>query len=272
MFPRILHIYGPLWINSYGVMIAIGFLVFMYLFYKDKKRKQIIDDELFFNTVFYGLIAGIVGGRLFAVVTDFELFRHNLIEIFYPWVGGFGITGSILGVLFFEYFYLKKNNIAVLPLFDRAVIYAPLMQSIARWGCFFAGCCYGKVSQNCAYSVVFTNKEGLAPLNVPLHPTQLYFSFASFLIFLLMYFFFQKKFSKNGQLLFIYLTLESISRFYLDFYRGDREIDFIKCFGPVCFELSKIQVISFVIFIFAIIGLVLVTVVRLSNKRLSNKN
>lgn len=266
MFPRILHIYSPLWINSYGVMIAIGFLSFMYLFYRDEKRKQIVGDELFFNTVFYGLIAGIVGGRLYEVIVDFNLFKNNLIEVFYPWVGGFGILGSILGVLFFEYFYLKKHNVPVLPLLDRAVIYVPLMQSIARWGCFFAGCCYGKIATNGSCSVVFTNKHGLAPLHVPLHPSQLYFSFASFLIFLLMYFFFQKKFTKNGQLLFIYLTLESISRFYLDFYRGDREVDFIRCFGSICFELSKVQVISLALLIFAILGLILVSIPRTLRK------
>lgn len=259
MFPRILHIYGPLWINSYGVMIALGFLTFMYLFYKDEIRKKIIDDEAFFNVVFFGLFAGIIGGRIYAVITEFDFFRDNLIEIFYPWIGGFGILGSIFGVLIFEFFYLKKHGVPAFLLLDRAVIYAPLMQAIGRWGCFLAGCCYGSVATDCSCSVVFTNPVGLAPLNIPLHPTQLYFSFASFLIFLLMFFVFQKKFVKRGQLIFIYLTLESLSRFYLDFYRGDKIPLIQKCFGSFCFDISSVQLIALLSFVVAIIGLVLVS-------------
>ena len=262
MFPRILHIYGPIWINSYGVMIALGFLTFLYLFYKDKIRKRIIDDERFFNAVFYGLFAGIIGGRLFSVITDFSFFKNNLIEIFYPWVGGFGLLGSVFAVLIFELYYLKKHNVPAVLLLDRAVIYAPLIHAIGRWGCFLAGCCYGKVATNCSYSVVFTNPIGLAPLHIPLHPTQLYFSFASLLIFLLMFFVFQKKFRKPGQLIFIYLILESLSRFYLDFYRGDKKTFLYKCFGSFCFDFSSVQLIAFSTFIVAILGFFFISIKR----------
>ena len=256
MYPRLIHIYGPVWIHSYGVMVALGFLIFLYLFYKDKKRCVIIQDDLFFNAVFIGLFAGIIGGRLITIVTDFEFFKDNLIEIFYPWVGGFGMIGSILGVLITVPFYLKKHSVPIFPLLDRAVIYAPLIQAIARWGCFLAGCCYGKpATPSTIFSVVFTNEQGLAPLNIPLHATQLYSSFVSFLIFLFMFFLFQKVFFKRGQLLFIYLMLESLSRFSIDFFRGDRSFlkneYLVKAFDN---WFSFTQLIALIVLIFAIIG------------------
>jgi len=255
MYPRLIHIYGPVWIHSYGVVIALGFLMFLYLFYKDTKRCTIIQDDLFFNVVFIGLLAGIIGGRLITVVTDFEFFKDNLIEIFYPWVGGFGLIGSILGVLITVPFYLKKHNVPIFPLLDRAAIYAPLIQAIARWGCFFAGCCHGKpATASTIFSVVFTNEDGLAPLNIPLHATQIYSSFASFIIFLFMFFLFQKVVFKRGQLLFIYLMLESLSRFSIDFFRGDRTFlkneYLIKVFTN---WFSTSQLIALIVLIFAII-------------------
>ncbi len=243
MYPRLLHIYGPLWINSYGFMIAVGLLIFVYLSYKDKKRAEIISPDLFFNTIFIGLIAAIIGGRILAVISEWKIFSQNFIEIFYPWIGGFSILGTILGILITIPIYLKYYNIPVLPVFDLIAIYAPLMQAISRIGCFLAGCCYGKVAgPNIFWSVIFTNPDSLAPLNIPLHPTQLYLSLASFLIFLIILSISKKFKYKNGQILFTYLILESISRFTIHFWRADQD--------------PYSQPIAIGIFIFAIAGLI----------------
>ena len=78
MCPRLIHIYGPLWIQGYGLMIAVGFLLFTYLFYKDSRRCKIISSEHFFNSIFVGLVAGIVGGRLFFVFYDNQSFFQKI--------------------------------------------------------------------------------------------------------------------------------------------------------------------------------------------------
>ena len=251
MYPRLLHIYGPLWIHSYGFMIALGFLLFLFLSHRHFKKLQIISSEQFFNIIFLGLVAGIIGGRLFFVFSDWDALSANWLEVFYPWVGGFGILGSIIAVLIAATIYLKIHRIPVLPVFDVVSIYAPLLQAVSRLGCFFAGCCYGKiVSKDFWIAVKFSNPNGLAPLNVWLHPAQLYSVFASLLIFLLMLIKSKFFYSKTGQLIFTYLIAESISRFVVDFWRGDRDfVDFYFLSG-----FSSSQVVAFGLFIFGVIG------------------
>lgn len=254
MFPRIFHIYGPLWINSYGFMIAVGFLVFVFLMYKHIKKTKIISSNQFFNIIFVGLIGGIVGGRIFFLLTNWEDFVGNWPDFFYPWIGGFGILGVIIGVIVVVSFYLKINKIPILHILDIAAIYAPLFQSIARIGCFLAGCCYGiPVSNHFKLAVIFTNPHSLAPLNIPLHPTQIYLSLTSLFVFLIVFLFSKYFASKFGQILFTYLFLESLSRFTVDFWRGDRVL--IACFS----FLSYSQVTAFIIFVFALAGFIYVT-------------
>lgn len=261
MYPKILNIYGKISINSYGVMIALGFLLFIYLSYKNPKRAKIISSDAFLNTIFIGFISAVIGGRLFFVFEEWHSFENKL-EIFYPWIGGFGLLGSIIGVLITLPVYLYFKNVKILPFFDLISIYAPLMQAISRIGCFLAGCCYGAVcDKNMLWSVVFTNPESLAPLNMHLHPAQLYSSLASFLIFILIYL--RSKFSyKTGQILFLYLILESISRFSVDFWRGSRDFiqknsflgNFINKFIYKSNLLSYSQLVAVLIFVFAAIG------------------
>lgn len=258
MFPRILHIYGPLWINGYGLMIALGFLLFIWLTFKEIKNNNLASSDIFFNTIFWGLISAILGGRIFYTLTDWNAYSQNWIEILYPWAGGFSVIGSILGVLIVLPWYLKKHQIVVLPFFDILAKYAPLLQSIARFGCFFAGCCYGEIAENLLWAVTFTNPNGLAPLYVPLHPTQIYSSILSFLIFLIVYILAKYK-HKPGQILFSYLFLESISRFFIDFFRGDRDFISFNFFRPIFNLFSCSQLMAILVFTISIFGLVYTT-------------
>ncbi len=254
MYPRLLHIYGPLWIQSYGVMIALGFLVFLFCAYRHPLRKKIVNDETFFNTLFIGLLAGIVGGRLLFVVTSFYEFADNWLEMFFPWIGGFVVSGSIVGVLVAVPLYLYIKKVSALQFFDIAAIYGPLMHAIARLGCLFAGCCYGAPT-SLPWAITFTDPAGSGPLGIALHPSQLYAALASFTIFLLIRFVATQRLKRPGQLLFLYLCLENVSRFSVDFLRGDRET--LQKF--IFWDLSHVQFLSLVFFAISVIGLVWVS-------------
>lgn len=102
-------------------------------------------------------------------------------------------------------------------MFDLLAIYAPLAQSIARIGCFVAGCCYGAPS-----TLAWAVQPAGAPFCMRLHPTQLYSSISLLLIFLFMRFVATQLCSKPGQLVTLYLILASMERFTVDFWRGDR--------------------------------------------------
>lgn len=248
MYPRLLHIYGPLWIQTYGVMIAIGFLVFLFLTLRHPLRKKLISRDLYLNALFVGLISAIAGGRILYVLLNHGEFSHNWFEVFYPWVGGFVVLGAIIGVLIAAPIYLYKNHVPVLPILDLAALYAPLMQSIARFGCLFAGCCYGAHAPDLLWSITFTNPDAHAPLCTPLHPTQIYTSIASFMIFLILRRLAPVLLKRSGTLAFCFLMLENIARFTIDFWRGDRQPN-IQFFHDSALGISEVQCLSLISFI-----------------------
>ncbi len=260
MLPKLLHIYGPLWIHSYGVMIAFGFLVFLWLTYRHPKRIELISGEQYLNVVFLGLLAGIIGGRLLFVFSEWEHFLRYPLEIIALWEPGFTVLGSIIGVLIAVPIYLVYHRIKPLQLIDLACQYAPLMQAIARSGCLFAGCCYGRIAADLPWSITFTNPDGFAPLQLPLHPTQIYLGLSSLCIFIIMMIIAKIGTTKPGQLSFIYLILESISRYTLDFWRGDRgQLTEISLGSSTSFMLSAPQIYSATFFGLCLIGLIIVS-------------
>jgi phosphatidylglycerol---prolipoprotein diacylglyceryl transferase len=266
MLPKLLHVYGPLWIHSYGVMIAMGFLVFFLLSYNHPTREKVIPGNIFINCTFIGIISGIIGGRLLFVITSWQELENNWIEAFYPWIPGFVVLGSILGIMTSVSIYIKMNRIPVLPVLDIAAIYAPLFHAIARIGCFLSGCCHGmEASKSFPLSITFTNPDSAAPLNTPLHPTQIYSSIASLIIFAIILFMVNKVKLKPGQITFTFLTLENISRFSLDFIRGDRsEFTIFNLVGNSSITLSSIQIMSV---LFSIIFLASFVFVSIKNKK-----
>ncbi len=245
MYPRLFHIYGPVWIHTYGVMIAIGFLTFLLLTTRHPLRKKIIGTEEYLDVVVLGLISGVAGGRLLYVLTNLRQFSDNWLQVFYPWVGGFTVIGAIFGVLAIVPFRLYRRNIPVLPILDLATLYTPLMQAIARLGCLGAGCCYGAPTHNTWWAITFTNPHGEAPLNMPLHPAQLYTSLASLLIFFILMGFSKNLLKYHGNMLCAYLALENTARFITDFWRGDRD-PLIASFFEGKLAISQVQVFSLI--------------------------
>ncbi|MFA6527741.1 MAG: prolipoprotein diacylglyceryl transferase family protein [Candidatus Babeliales bacterium] len=271
MLPHLLHIYGPLWIQSYGVMIAISFICFLTITYNLERRKHLISDELYLNTVYIGLVAGIIGGRLLTIINTPEAFSQHWYEVFFPWVGGLTVLGAILGVIIAVTGYLMYHSVPVLPLLDIAAVYTPLMQSIGRIGCFLSGCCYGiPASSGCWWAVTFSDPACQAPLNIPLHPAQLYTMVGSFTVFLGLFLFAKKLYPRTGALTFLYLVLENINRFVTDFWRSDREALHYYNIMESSISLSTMQTWSLVIGLVALIGLCIVLFTT-KNHRLDHK-
>ena len=116
---------------------------------------------------------------------------------------------------------------AGLPLWTTCDVFAPgiaLGHVVGRFGCFFAGCCYGKET-TVPWAITFTNPVAAAntgtPLNVPLHPTQLYEAGAEFAILALLLATERKGRPFPGRTFWLYMLLYAISRFIIEMYRGD---------------------------------------------------
>lgn len=219
MYPKLLHIYSDLYINSYGLAIAVGLALFTWLLSHDTQAKKLTSSQELLNIIQLGFVIALIAGRLGVFLTEPNLYTYWY-EWFMLWKGGFSILGSILGIVLLMPCILKKKNIPILPFLDRVSVYAPLLQSISRIGCFLAGCCAGKPTSS-IWAVTYYDPACMTQLYVPLHPTQLYSSILLLIIFFFLYFGLQQRTKHSGVLFFSYLLLVSFERFIVDFFRAD---------------------------------------------------
>jgi phosphatidylglycerol:prolipoprotein diacylglycerol transferase len=258
---ELVHIYGPLAINSFGLFIIIGLIIFSALFLSDPKRPKLISTDDYFNGLSLAIIAALIGGRSLFVITHWKTLTHWW-SVFEFWVGGFSLLGAVIALLLVIPLYLKKRKVKIIGLLDLVAIYAPLLQSISRIGCFFAGCCFG-LPTSLPFGVI-NNECGIPEYaHKPLHPTQLYSAFSLLAIFFLHYFVLQYYFKKPGQLLCSYLFLMSFERFIIDFWRADRELVTISGLE----FLSIPQVVALIIANGALFMFIAITLNSYNNRR-----
>lgn len=224
-------------------MIVIGFLIGLYIVYKEAQREG-FNGERIIDISFWGLALGLLGGRIVYILTRLDYFSKHPIEIFYFWEGGLVFYGGFLGGLAAFYIFTKKYKMPFLKTVDMAVPSLAIAHFFGRLGCFSAGCCFGRpVDGHLPWAITFTNPLSLAPTGIPLHPTQLYDALNALIIFtILMITRRHKKFT--GQQLCIYMFLYSIGRYIVESYRGDSIRGFV--IEPY---LSTSQFISILIFI-----------------------
>lgn len=258
MPPILLHIYGPISIHSFGAMIVIGLIITLYLLHRDKPLKNLISDQQLSTIFQISFIAGIAGGRIWFLITNPSIIQHWT-DCFTIWSGGLSILGCIISIVTTATIYLYHAKLPVLPILDRIALYTPLLQSISRFGCFFAGCCFGKKT-NLPWAIIYENYDSLAPLHVKLHPTQIYSSLFLACSFVLLVFFNRYyRYKKPGQILALYIMLISLDRFLIDFLRGDQEF-FSKpgIFG----NLSIQQALALCLFLAALILISFTTIYK----------
>ena len=214
----ILFQFGNIAVYSYGFLIAAGFFLGIILAMRAAKR-QGVKPEIIMDLCFYILVAAIVGSRLFYVVTAWESFADNPLEILKIWKGGLVFYGGFLGAVAAAVIYMRLNR---LPVWKTADILAPSIsmgQAIGRLGCFMAGCCYGQPS-DVSWAVTFTSRHCLAPINTPLHPTQLYSAFTNLAIFGILLIFSRRN-QVPGRIFWTYVLLYGVTRSIIESLRGD---------------------------------------------------
>lgn len=213
MIPTILHLYGPLSIQSYGLTICLGIAVGVFAAARHPWAQGISQEQLF-DLVAYVICVGIIGGRLLHIVTEPDQYVSKLHWLML-WEGGFSILGTVVGIAIFIPWYCRRLGLPLFPLFDLFALYAPLVQSISRVGCFLAGCCGGSVT-TMPWGIVCESGKG------PVHPTQLYSVALLMLIFIVLRWIIAPRFRRQGQVLAWYFMLMGSERFFVDWWRADR--------------------------------------------------
>jgi len=234
---------GPFTLHTYGVLLAIAFLAGLWAVARQAKRAG-LDPGRVTDMAVWVLIAGLVGAKALLLGIDWRFYSRNpreLLSIFQS--GGVFYGGLVAGILV-AWLYARRYQ---LPAWPTADVLAPgviLGQAIGRLGCFSAGCCWGKPS-HLPWAVTFTDLNAArqvgTPLDIPLHPSQLYESLAAFLIFFFLLWLAPRK-SFQGQVTLAYVALYSVVRFGLEFWRGDA-VRGLWCGGT----LSTSQIVSIVL-------------------------
>jgi phosphatidylglycerol:prolipoprotein diacylglycerol transferase len=230
MHPRLLTIpaiellgrsIGPFTLHTYGVLLALAFLVGLWVISRQAKRAG-LDANRITDMAVWVLIAGLVGAKLLLVAVDWRYFGRNPREIGSILQSG-GVYGGLIGGILVAWWYVRRNHLPGWQTADVLVPGVALGQAIGRLGCFAAGCCWGRTTQ-VPWAVTFTDVYSAravgTPMDTPVHPSQLYESFATFLIFLVLLWLAPRK-RFQGQVALVYVALYSAVRFGLEFLRGD---------------------------------------------------
>lgn len=217
MFPYLFHI-GPLYFNMFGLCIALGLIIFLWAVNKDKLTQKYFKPGELSNLTLICVASGVAGGRILNILqhpSDYQSW-YDIIAI---WEGGLSLQGAIIAIVLTLLIYTHIKKIRIMPLLDIAGMYAPLLQSISRMGCFFAGCCYGYPS--CVpWAITYSHPDTRALVGISCHPTQLYSVLGLFLLFIIIRFGLRNYLKKPGQLMAAYLIGASIERLINDFFRA----------------------------------------------------
>ena len=137
MFP-VLAKFADITIHTYGVMLALGFLLAILAAMRHARRTG-LDPNLVLDLAFYILIAGLFGSRLFYVAGHWDDFRNNPVEIVMFWRGGLVYYGGLIFAFGVGVWYIKRKRLDFPRIADLLAPSIAIGQTMGRLGCFSAG-------------------------------------------------------------------------------------------------------------------------------------
>jgi phosphatidylglycerol---prolipoprotein diacylglyceryl transferase len=221
LLPRLAQ-FGNFFLPTYGVLAALGLIVGLMVTVRLGRRSGIDPDQMW-NLGIIAVLAGVVGSKLLLFVMDWDTYVRHF--SFSNLQAGGVFSGGLLLSILCCYLYARRVRMPKLKTADSFAPGIAIGHAIGRLGCFAAGCCYGKPT-SLPWGVTFTNPLSYqlagTPLNVRIHPTQIYEALAEGLIFVVLIMVFRRK-SFDGQIAALYMFLYGIARYFLEFLRADPE-------------------------------------------------
>lgn len=223
MLPRLFHV-GYFSIYSYGMLTALGFLLAILWPTSLAKKEGISETKMEGLGLLIVLSAG-VGSKLLTAWDYPGFYSSDWTHFLSDQILGRGgvFYGGFLLAVACSAAYCRLVDLPGWQVADAVAPGLALAQGLGRVGCFLAGCCWGTPTE-LPFGVTFRselahNLTGV-PLQVRLHPTQLYeatlvLSAIPFLMWL------RKKRSFFGQVILVYVLFYAVARFFLEFLRGD---------------------------------------------------
>lgn len=266
MDPIAFHL-GPLEIRWYGVFVALAFLAALTLLVR-RATKSGFGKESAADLALVAMIGGIVGARVLYVLQNLDHFRRQpLIEVIRVDHGGLVFYGGFIGACAAVAVFAKIRKRSPGEIADLAAPVLPLGHAIGRIGCFLNGCCFGRPWHGpCAvhYPPVIETARGVVQSDVfhvqsqkgvleggactPVFPVQLTATVANLAIcgVLLLV---EKRMKRRGQLFGVYMVLYAVTRFVVEFFRGDylHSVARVTPAQVICLGLAPVGIATFVL-------------------------
>nr|WP_300649647.1 prolipoprotein diacylglyceryl transferase [uncultured Anaerobutyricum sp.] len=259
-------------IMFYGIIIACGFLVGLWVAQQEAKRTG-QNPEIYMDYLLVMMIPAIIGARIYYVVFSWDSYKDNIPEIFNLRHGGLGIVGGVAMAVLVLFLFAKAKKQSALLMLDTMTMGLLIGQIMGRWGNFFnreafGGYTdgplamqiplkyfeqYGRVSElensGILKHLVTLTVHGEKLSYIQVHPTFLYEGMWNLLL-LLFIFIYRKHKQFDGELLCIYLMGYGLGRFFIEGLRVDQLL-----IGHT--GIAVTQVVCICIFVGGLIGMVL---------------
>jgi phosphatidylglycerol:prolipoprotein diacylglycerol transferase len=207
---------GPLTINFYGLIIAIGLMLAVVYGCKRAKQFGMSVDDLTDGVLFIVPFA-IVCARLYYCIFSWKDYADDPISILYIWKGGLAIYGGVIGAGIGIVVFSLVKKIKVGAVLDITSLGFLIGQSIGRWGNFFNREAFGAETES-FLRMGLTNK--ITGQITYYHPTFLYESLWNAAGFVLLHFL-SKKRKFDGQIVLGYLAWYGLGRTFIEGLRLD---------------------------------------------------
>ena len=222
MHPILFEI-GRFPVYTYGLLLAAAYLLGLQ-FALRRARAVGLDPNRVMDLGIWIIVSALVGAKLLLLIVEFDQFSRDPAELLNLARSGGVFYGGLIAAVAVALWYLRRHR---MPMWTVTDVFAPgiaLGHVIGRLGCVFAGCCFGRPA-NVPWAITFTNEFAArnvgTPLGIPLHPTQLYEAGAALLILIMLLVTERRGRTFPGRTFWLYMLLYAISRFVIEFYRGD---------------------------------------------------
>ncbi len=245
--PDWLPLLGGMEIYTYGLTMALGFLMAFVLAYQ-LTRKTGEDLEFYMDLYLWIIIFGVVGAKLLYIIVDWQSFLQHPWELLNPRSGGLVWYGGMITVIVMIYFYTKHHGKSFLRVTDMCSGPMALGLGIGRWGCLMGGCCYGMACDpDFIFAITYPQGLGNSEIaGIPVHPAPIYASVNCLILAALCYLIVTRS-KRQGLATYFALVYYPLTRSLLEFIRGDVHRGFL--FQGESFALSTSQFISLLVLI-----------------------
>ena len=244
MHPILFEI-GGFPVYTYGLLLAAAYLLGLQ-FAVVRGRKRGLNPNQIMDLGIWIIVSALVGAKLMLVVVERDKFGWNWQELLNLFRSAGVFYGGLIAAIAVALWYMWRHK---MPTWTVTDVFAPgiaLGHVVGRLGCLFAGCCFGKPTTmpwGITFHDKFAEQNAGTTLGIPLHPTQLYEAGAELLILGVLLLTERKGRPFPGRTFWSYMLLYGVSRFAIEFYRGDSR----GTIGFLSMSLSTSQFISLLI-------------------------